>query len=232
MLKFRTPNLKPNAQIIKQIFAIGMSPFLMQLAASAINITFNKSLETYGGDTAIAAFGIINSVTMLILMPIFGINQGSQPIIGYNYGAKNFDRVKKALKLAILAATSISTLGFIFVELFPRAIVSIFSSNDVELLNIGSFGIRIFLVMLPVIGSQIVSANYFQAVGKAKVSVFLSLSRQVIILLPLLLILPNFLKLTGVWIAGPTADFLASLLTGIFLFRELRHLGEASLVME
>lgn len=232
MLKFRTPNLKPNAKIIKQIFAIGMSPFLMQLAASAISITFNKSLESYGGDTAIAAFGIINSVTMLILMPIFGINQGSQPIIGYNYGAKNFDRVKKALKLAILAATSISTLGFIFVELFPRAIVSIFSSNDVELLNIGSAGIRIFLVMLPVIGFQIVSANYFQAVGKAKISVFLSLARQVIILLPLLLILPNFLKLTGVWVAGPTADFLASLLTAAFLFRELRHLGEASLVME
>lgn len=231
-LKFRMSNLKPNIGIIKQIFAIGMSPFLMQIAASVISITFNKSLETYGGDTAIAAFGIINSVTMLILMPIFGINQGSQPIIGYNYGAKNFDRVKKALKLAILAATAISTSGFIFVELFPRTIVSIFISNDINLLNIGSSGIRIFLIMLPVIGFQIVSANYFQAVGKAKISIFLSLSRQVIMLLPLLLILPNFLKLTGVWVAGPTADCLASIVTGIFLFRELRHLGEASLAVE
>ena len=232
LLKFRVQNLLPNKHIIKQIFAIGMSPFLMQLAASIINITFNKSLETYGGDTAIAAFGIINSVTMLVLMPIFGINQGSQPIIGYNYGAKNFDRVKKALKLAILAGTTVSTLGFILVELFPRAIISIFSSNDVELLNIGSSGIRIFLMMMPVIGFQIVSSNYFQAVGKAKISIFLSLSRQVIILLPLLLILPRFLKLTGVWVAGPTADFLSCLLTGIFLFRELRHLRDASLTLE
>lgn len=231
-LKLRAKNLSPNSNIIKQIFAIGMSPFLMQLGASAINIIFNKSLQNYGGDTAIAAFGIINSVTMLILMPIFGINQGCQPIIGYNYGAKNFDRVKKALKLAILAATTISTAGFIFIELFPRAIISVFTSNDVNLLNIGSSGIRIFLIMMPVIGFQIVSSNYFQAIGKAKISIFLSLSRQIIILLPLLLILPGFLKLMGVWVAGPSADLLSSVITGIFLFRELRHLGEASLAVK
>lgn len=232
VLKLRAKNLKLNTHIIKQIFAIGMSPFLMQLAASGINIIFNKDLQTYGGDTAIAAFGIINSVTMLILMPIFGINQGVQPIIGYNYGAKNFDRVKKALKLAILAATTLCTLGFIIIQLFPRAIISVFSSNNVELLNIGSSGIRIILLMMPIIGFQIVSANYFQAINKAKIAIFLSLSRQVIILLPLLVILPNFLKLTGVWLAGSTADLLSSIVTGIFLFRELRHLGEVSQAME
>jgi putative MATE family efflux protein len=232
VLKLRAKNLKLNTHIIKQIFAIGMSPFLMQLAASGINIIFNKDLQTYGGDTAIAAFGIINSVTMLILMPIFGINQGVQPIIGYNYGAKNFDRVKKALKLAILAATTLCTLGFVIIQLFPRAIISVFSSNNVELLNIGSSGIRIVLLMMPIIGFQIVSANYFQAINKAKIAIFLSLSRQVIILLPLLVILPNFLKLTGVWLAGSTADLLSSIVTGIFLFRELRHLGEASQAME
>ncbi|MCT8977806.1 MATE family efflux transporter [Clostridium sp. CX1] len=226
-LKLKTENLKLNINIVKQIFAIGLSPFLMQLAAGVINITFNKSLQTYGGDIAIAAMGIINSVTMLILMPIFGINQGSQPIIGYNYGARNFTRVKKALKLAVLAATAVSSIGFIIVELFPRAIISIFSSTDVELINIGSTGIRIFLAMLPIIGFQIVSSNYFQAVGKAKVSVFLSLSRQVIMLLPLLLILPNFLKLNGVWISGPAADALSSILTGVFLFKELKRLGNA-----
>ncbi|KZL92159.1 MATE family efflux transporter [Clostridium magnum] len=232
VLKLRIKNLKLDLHIIKQIVAIGMSPFLMQIVASGISITFNKDLKMYGGDTAIAAFGIINSVVMLILMPIFGINQGSQPIIGYNYGAGNFDRVKKALKLAILAATTVSTLGFVIVELFPRVIISVFSSNNADLINIGSSGIRIFLLMMPIVGFQIVSANYFQAINKAKIAIFLSLSRQVIILLPLLLILPNFLKLTGVWVSGATADLLASIVTAAFLFKELRHLGEASQAME
>lgn len=232
VLKLRIKNLKLDLHIIKQIVAIGMSPFLMQIVASGISITFNKDLQMYGGDTAIAAFGIINSVVMLILMPIFGINQGSQPIIGYNYGAGNFNRVKKALKLAILAATTVSTLGFVIVELFPRVIISVFSSNNADLIDIGSSGIRIFLLMMPIVGFQIVSANYFQAINKAKIAIFLSLSRQVIILLPLLLILPNFLKLTGVWVSGATADLLASIVTAAFLFKELRHLGEASQAME
>lgn len=228
-LKLTKKNMNLSAHIVKQIFAIGMSPFLMQVAASVINIVLNNDLGVYGGDKAIAAMGIITSVSMLILMPIFGINQGSQPIIGYNYGAKNFDRVKNALKLAILAASSICVVGFAVVELFPKVIINVFSNADVELLNIGSSGIRIFLAMLPIIGFQIVSSNYFQAVGKAKISIFLSLARQVIVLLPLLLILPRFLNLTGVWMAGPAADFVASLITALFLFKELRHLGNAAL---
>lgn len=231
-LKLKKENMRLNTNIIKQIFSIGMSPFLMQLAASLITIVLNNDLGAYGGDKAIAAMGIINSVAMLILMPIFGINQGSQPIIGYNYGAKNFDRVKKALKLAIFAATAICIVGFSAVQIFPRVIINVFSNADVELLNIGSSGLRIFLAMLPIIGFQIVSSNYFQAVGKAKISIFLSLSRQVIVLLPLLLIFPHMFKLTGVWVAGPSADFIASLLTAMFLFRELRHLGEAALESE
>lgn len=228
-LKLKKENLKLSSHIVKQIFAIGLSPFLMQLAASVITIVLNNDLGSYGGDKAIAAMGIINSVTMLILMPIFGINQGSQPIIGYNYGAKNFDRVKKTLKLAVMAATVLCVVGFTAVQLFPGAIINVFSNADAELLSIGTSGIRIFLAMIPIIGFQIVSSNYFQAVGKAKISIFLSLSRQVIVLLPLLLILPHFLNLTGVWMAGPTADFIASVLTAILLFREMRHLGEAAL---
>ena len=231
-LKLKKENMRINGHIVKQIFAIGLSPFLMQLAASAISIVLNNDLKAYGGDKAIAAMGIINSVAMLILMPVFGINQGSQPIIGYNYGAKNFDRVKRVLKLAILAASSICIVGFVVVQLFPKAIINVFSNADATLLEIGSSGIRIFLAMLPIIGFQIVSSNYFQAVGKAKIAIFLSLSRQVIVLLPLLIILPRIFDLTGVWMAGPTADFISSLLTGIFLFRELRHLGEASLEYE
>lgn len=229
-LKLKTKNFKLKKGIVRQIFSIGLSPFLMQLAASIITIILNKGLATYGGDTAIAAMGIINSVSMLILMPIFGINQGAQPIIGFNYGAKNFARVKNALKLAILAATTISTTGFILVELFPRQIIGIFiSGKGSELLTIGSRGIRIYLMMLPIIGFQIVSSNYFQAVGKAKISIFLSLSRQVIVLLPLIIILPQILKLDGVWIAGPSSDFIASIITGMFLIRELRKLESKSI---
>jgi Na+-driven multidrug efflux pump len=202
-----------------------MSPFAMQIAASIITIILNTNLIRYGGDIAVAAMGVINSITMLILMPIFGINQGSQPIIGFNYGAKQFDRVKHTLKLAILGATAISTTGFIMVQLFPRFLISLFGKNDAALISVGSQGIRIFLSMLPIIAFQIISANYFQAVGKPKHSMFLSLSRQVIILIPLLIILPRLFQLKGVWIAGPTADFLSSLLTAVFLYIEMKHLN-------
>jgi putative MATE family efflux protein len=227
MMKIRRKNLTLDKDIIKGIFSIGVSPFAMQIAASLITILLNRSLVTYGGDLAIAAIGIINSVAMLILMPVFGINQGVQPIIGYNYGAKQYDRVKQALKLAIIAATGVSTLGWIFIQLFPEAIMKVFSKDNQELVEIGARGLRIFLIMLPIIGFQIVSANYFQSVGKAKHSMFLSLSRQVIILLPMVLILPRFFALNGVWAAGPTADFLSSLITGVFLFIEVKHLNKS-----
>lgn len=225
MLKIHRKNLKLNKNIILSIFSIGMSPFSMQLAASVVTIILNRSLVKYGGDIAIAAMGVINSVSMLILMPIFGINQGAQPIIGYNYGAQKYDRVKRTLKLAILAATTICTIGFIMVQLFPVAIISIFNRTDRQLIKIGSNGLRIYLSMLPIIGFQIVSSNYFQAVGKPKHSMFLSLSRQVIILIPLLFILPSIFKLKGVWLAGPAADFLSSLITAAFLLFEIRNLN-------
>lgn len=223
-LKLKFSYMKLKLHIVKQIFAIGMSPFFMQVAASVVTVILNNSLASFGGDEAIAAMGIINSVSMLILMPIFGINQGSQPIIGYNYGANNFRRVKQALKLAIIGATFVSTFGFIIVELFPVAIISVFNQGDAKLIELGSKGIRIFLMMLPIIAFQIISSNYFQAIGKAKVAIFLGLSRQVILLIPLLIILPTIFKLDGVWFAGPTSDFLASLLTGLLLYKELKKL--------
>lgn len=225
-LKIHRENLKLRKTIVLGIFSIGVSPFAMQIAASLITIILNRSLIKYGGDIAVAAMAAINSVSMLILMPVFGINQGVQPIIGFNYGAQQFDRVKKALKLAILGATAISTTGFLVVELFPGAIISLFGKGQAELINVGSKGIRIFLSMLPIIGFQIVSANYFQAIGKPKYSMFLSLSRQVIILTPLLLILPGIFKLNGVWMAGPTSDFLSSLLTAFFIIREMKDLNK------
>lgn len=223
-LKLKKSNLRLNYNIVRQIFAIGMSPFLMQIANSIVNIIFNKSLVTFGGDTAIGAMGIINSITMLILMPIFGINQGAQPIIGYNYGAKKFKRVKDTLKFAIVGATFISTTGFVIVELFPQTIISLFNKTNAGLMNIGIRGMKIFLMMLPIIGFQIVSSNYFQAIGKAKISIFLSLSRQVIILLPLILVLPRFFQLDGVWLSSPISDITSSLITAVFLFWELKKL--------
>lgn len=228
LLKLKVVNMKLKLTMVKDIFAIGMSPFAMQLAASVVTILLNNSLKTYGGDLAIAAMALINSYTMLILMPVFGINQGSQPIIGYNYGAKNPDRVKKALKLAIIAATCIVSTGAFFVQLFPIQIMKIFSS-DKKLIAIGSYGIRIYLLTLPIIGFQIVCSNYFEAIGKAKISMFLSISRQVLVLIPLILILPKNFGLNGVWAAGPSSDFIATVLTAIFISINMKNLNKTLL---
>ncbi|MBU3093028.1 MATE family efflux transporter [Clostridium sp. CF011] len=225
VLKIRYKNLKLDAKVVKSIFAIGMSPFSMQLAASIVSIISNRSLVKYGGDMALGAMGVIMSVVMMVLMPTFGINQGCQPIIGYNYGSKNYGRVKHALRLAIIAATTITTTGFIIIQVFPKQIISLFN-KDPELIVIGSHGIRIYLFMLPIIGFQIVSSNYFQAIGKAKISIFLGLSRQVILLIPLLFILPRFFGLDGVWLSGPSSDALASIITAVFIFVEIRHLNK------
>lgn len=227
-LKLRKENFKLDKEIIKNIFAIGMSPFFMQLAASLVGVISNKALLTHGGDFAIGAMGVISSVAMMCLMPVFGINQGSQPIIGYNYGAKNYKRVKKAWMLAVVAAVAITTTGFLVVELAAPSIIRIFNSNA-ELVAIGTHGIRIYLSMLPVIGFQVISTNYFQAVGKAKISMFLSLVRQVIVLIPLLLILPPIFGLNGVWISGPTSDAVASIITVFFVMRELKELKQQEL---
>jgi len=204
--------------------AVGSAPFAMQLAASLLTVIMNKSLMEYGGDVAISAMGIVNSLAMLILMPIFGINQGAQPIIGYNYGADNFKRVKKTLKTAVVAATLVVLAGFVVTQLFAVPLIRMFNSEDQELVRIGAQSLRIFLIMLPIIGFQIVGAGYFQAVGKPMQSGILSLSRQVILLLPALIILPRFFGFKGVLFAGPVSDLGASLLTGIWLFYELRHL--------
>jgi putative MATE family efflux protein len=222
-LRLHMANLKLKAEVVGNIFAIGSAPFAMQLAASGITLVLNQALVRHGGDLAISAMGIVNSILMLILMPVFGINQGAQPIIGYNYGAQQFDRVKKTLKLAIIAATIVTSCGFIGVELFPRLIIQLFN-REPDLVDLGADALRIFLILLPIIGFQIVGANYFQAIGKPKQAMILSLSRQVLFLLPALLLLPQYLGLRGVYWAGPVSDLLASVVTGIWLFNELKHL--------
>ena len=224
LLKLRLSNLVLDKDIVLSIFKIGMSPFLMQIAASVVTVLFNYSLLKYGGELAVASIGVINRIAMLMLMPIFGLSQGLQPIIGYNYGAKNYARVIKALKIAIYAATIFSATGFLFIQLFDEQIIMLFNDNP-ELISIGSHGMRIYLCMLPIIGFQIIGGNYFQAVGKAGYAIVLSMSRQVIILIPLVLILPGMLGLNGAWLASPIADFISATLTGVFLFREIRKLG-------
>ncbi|NBI07422.1 MATE family efflux transporter [Senegalia massiliensis] len=225
-LNIHKDNFKLQLPVVKNIVAIGSAPFLMQIASSAINAILNNNLQTYGGDTAIASFGIINSITMFILMPIFGINQGVQPIIGYNYGAKQFDRVKKALKLAVIGATFITVTGYIITRAFPKELISFFGGNNKNLIEMATNGLRIFLFMLPIIGFQIVCSNYFQAVGKPKHAMFLSLSRQVVFLIPGIILLSKVFGLKGIWMAAPVSDILASLVTGIWITLEMKKLNE------
>jgi len=224
VLRLRIENLKLDKSIVISIFKIGLSPFLMQIAASVVTVLFNFSLLKYGGELAVASIGIINRIAMLMLMPIFGLSQGLQPIIGYNYGAKNYSRVIKALKMAIYSATLFSVVGFLVVQIFDEQIIMLFNNNP-ALIAIGAHGMRIYLFMLPVIGFQLIGANYFQAVGKAGYAIILSMSRQIIILIPLVLLLPGILGLNGAWLASPIADLVSAILTGFFLMREIRNLG-------
>jgi Na+-driven multidrug efflux pump len=170
--------------------------------------------------------GVIYAAAMMVFMPIFGITHGAQPIVGYNYGARQYGRVKRTWELAVLAATAIAAAGFVMMIFFPAPVIRLFAPGDKELLKIGCRAMRLAAVMLPLIGFQIVSASYFQAVGKPRQAMLLMLSRQVLVLIPAVLILPNFFGLDGVWLALPTSDFLASLTTGACIYFELRHLNE------
>lgn len=224
VLKFHAHTLRLNGDVCRQILIFGSPPFAMQLAASVLQSILNRQLGVYGGDLAISVMGILYAMFMMVAMPIFGINQGAQPIIGYNYGARRFDRVKKTLELAVLAATGLAVVGFGVMMLFPCQVIRLFNRQDQSLLALGTHAIRISTLMLPLVGFQIVSASYFQAVGKPKKAMLLMLSRQVLLLIPAALILPLFFGLDGVWAALPTSDFGASLLTGICLLVELREL--------
>lgn len=226
ILKLRISNYKLKLEVVGKIIALGAAPFMMQFAASILNGIMNKSLSVYGGDVAVSGMTAVMSITMLFLMPIFGINQGVQPIIGYNYGAQKYDRVKEALKLGIIAATMVVVFGFVITRLFAVQLISIFNAKDAELIAFGSHALKVFLIFLPVIGFQILSANYFQAVGKPMQAGLLSLSRQVLILIPAMLILPRFFGLEGVLYAGPLSDLVSSMITGMFLFFELKHLDK------
>ena len=227
LLKITRNNLLLKTFAVKGIIIVGIAPFAMQLAASVQNLILNTSLATYGGDIAVSGMGIVNSIVTLMIMPLFGINQGVQPIIGYNYGAKKYKRVKEAYKLAVIFATAIVIIGWIVTRLFPEQLVFLFNRKDKELIKFSVFAIKRFLMFLPIIGFQIISSNYFQAVGKPKHSALLGLSRQVLILIPALLILPKFFGLNGVISAGPLADVISSVITGTFIMIEMKQLDNS-----
>ncbi|HNY14477.1 MAG TPA: MATE family efflux transporter [Bacteroidales bacterium] len=222
-VRFLPGYMKLKKVIIGDIISIGMSNFLMLLFGSLVISIFNLSLRKYGGDYAIGAFGIIASIANLAAMVVIGFNQGMQPIVGYNYGAQKISRSLRAFKLTVFAATCVTTFMFLLAEIFPRTIASAFTNND-ELINLAVMGMRLNLMLFPIVGFQIVTASFFQSIGKARFSIFLSLSRQVLFLIPALLILPHFWTLKGVWLAGPVADFASSLLTLIVLRWQLGKL--------
>ncbi|MFA6127465.1 MAG: MATE family efflux transporter [Bacteroidales bacterium] len=225
IIRLRWPNIKPDWRIISLILSIGMAPFFMQLGSSAVNALFMNQLIRHGGDLAVGALGIIASVAQLLIMSMVAINMASQPIVGFNFGARNFDRVKQTVKQGIIAATSIGLLGWIIVQLFPHFIVKLFNSSDPVLFGIADQGLRIFLAALPLVGFQVIAANFFQNIGKAKMATFLSLLRSLIILVPALLILPEIYGLKGVWLCSPFADITSAIITGSFLWWQIGKLG-------
>jgi putative MATE family efflux protein len=232
LLRLRAKNLRLDRRLTASILAIGSPHFAMQIAASAMNAILNHQLSIYGGDVAISVMTIIYRIAMLVIMPVFGINQGAQPIIGFNYGAERFDRVKKALQTAILAGTAITVCGFVASMVFPAQMIRLFGGNDAAFADVmaqGPHAMRLAQLMLPLIGFQIISASYFQAVGKPRYALLLMLSRQILLLIPALLVLPLFFGLDGVWAAIPTADLCSSVLTAVCFFAELRHLDNRHL---
>lgn len=225
-LKVKLHHLRPKMPIIIEILTVGSAAFFRQVTGSVVAIVVNNSLRIFGGDIALIIAGILHRVIMFVFMPLFGVIQGMQPIVGFNYGAKKLDRVKEAIKLSLITTTAIATFGWLIAELFPFAIISVFT-RDAEVIEKGSTIIRIVLSMIPVIGIQIVGAALFQSLGKAVPSLILSLLRQVLLFIPLVIILPRIfgLGLLGIWIAYPAADILSVILTALFLRSELKKMS-------
>ncbi len=214
-------SLKLKRKIVTESLSIGMAPFMMNSVASVIVIVINTSLIRYGGDLAVGAYGIINRIAFLFVMIVLGLNQGMQPIAGYNFGARQFVRVNDVLKSTIILATSIMMAGFATGELFPHAVASAFTS-DKELIDIVVPGMRIVMLSFPIVGFQMVTSNFFQSIGMPVKSIFMSLSRQVLFLLPCLLILPPFFGVRGVWYSMPVADTIAGMVAAYLLIIQYR----------
>jgi putative MATE family efflux protein len=220
-LKIKLKCLRLEWPIVKEIGSLGGVTLARQGVISVLSIILNNTLVAYGGGAALAAYGIISRMLMFALFPVMGIAQGYQPIAGYNYGANNFKRVKETINKSIIYATSLAILVFILIMVFPSQIVRVFTS-DADIIRQTPNALRIVFAVTPLIAIQMIGSSFFQSIGKAKPALFLSLSKQGFFLIPLILILPSYFGLLGVWISFPIADFLSTALTWYFLRREMR----------
>ena len=223
LLHFQKRNLRLDRRIAKDSLSIGLAPFLMNSAACLVTLFINQQLKSYSGDLAIGAYGIVNRISFLFIMINMGLNQGMQPIAGYNYGARKYSRVKEVYKKTVKYATLVALIGFVVSIAFPHAAVSVFTS-DAELIELAAKGLVLINLMLPLVGFQMVTSNLFQCLGMINKSIILSMSRQLLFLLPLLYVMPMFLDAKGIWLSFPISDFLASMVTFIMLMGLLRKL--------
>ena len=222
---FRRGTFRLRRKIVSSIFSIGMSPFLLNVCACLVTVLINIGLKQYGGDMAIGAFGILNRILILFVMLVMGLTQGMQPIVGYNYGAQQFERVKQTLKYGVITGGLITTAGFLAGQFTPEIVARMFT-NDAGLISLSVEGMHLATLVFPLVGIQIVVGNFFQSIGKAKLSIFLSLTRQLLFLAPCLLILPRFFGLSGIWISLPVSDslsFVASMGVLYMFLREMRR---------
>ncbi len=213
--------------IVRNIIGIGMAPFFIQSCACVVVILINNAMRDHGGDLSIGAYGIVNRVAFIFVMVVMGLNQGMQPIVGYNYGAGKYDRVIKVLWMTVGWATLIMSAGFAVSELFPYAVVRLFVSEDgggdaIALIDMAAHGLKIIMMMFPVVGFQIVVGNFFQFIGKAKRAILMSVTRQMLFIVPLLLVLPERWGTDGVWYSMPIADGVSVLLAAVLLVLQLR----------
>lgn len=211
--------------LVKLILSIGVSPFLMNATACIIVIFMNNQLVRYGGDLSVGAYGVANALAMVFMMFVMGLNQGMQPIAGYNYGSQQFDRLRRVVDISIIAGVCIMTVGWLVAMFLPHAVARLFTS-DPQLTRLSVKAIRINMLMFPLVGAQMVITTFFQCIGKVKLSIFLSLSRQLIILLPLLLLLPLFFGIDGVWYSLPSSDFLAAVIAAVTMMLFTRKLNK------
>ena len=202
--------------LVKNIVGIGISPFLMNVCACVVVIFMNNQFVRYGGDWAVGSYGIANAIGTMFLMFIMGLNQGMQPIAGYNYGSQQTDRLQRVLNLALVSAVCIMTVGWLIAMIIPHYCARIFTDNE-TLVNMSARAIRIDMFFFPFVGFQMVITNFFQCIGKVKISIFLSLSRQLLFLLPLLYVLPMFYDIDGVWYSLPSSDLVASIIAGVMM---------------
>lgn len=228
-LHFRRTAFRFRWDIIKNIISVGMAPFMIQSCACVVVILVNTTLRDYGGDLSIGAYGIANRVAFLFTMVVMGFTQGMQPIVGYNYGARKFDRALSTMWMTVGWSVAVTTVGFAVCEAFPYEVVRIFVSEDgtgnaTELIEASARGLRILVLMLPIVGFNIVAGNFFQHIGKPKRAILLSVSRQLLFIVPLLLLLPQHLGVDGAWYSIPIADFSSSVLAAVLLAIQIRKL--------